>query len=85
MADQFGYRKGAKGIDGRSHEGYHEHHVDKGAQKRMYGAAANLGGVGTGSDGTFGGQEGQGSGGKSPDKMAKGAVKGERSPGKAKR
>ena len=84
MADKYGYKKGARGIDGNHGEDFKDKHVDRGAHRAMYGAAANLGGASA----DITGESGMGSRGgahKSIEQMAKSAVKGERKLGKAKR
>ena len=87
MADKYGYRKGAKGIDGNDGEGYDTKHLDKGAVEAMYGRAHwNAGGLGD-----ITGEKGMGGNVASPDfskdgeKRARSAVGGERKTGKAKR
>ena len=86
MSDDKGYMKGAKGIDGTKDCGFQEKGVDSGAQKSMYGAVANLGGARGEVSSTFGGREGQGGGADiGGGKLAKSAVKGQRTTGKAKR
>ena len=86
MADKFGYMKGAKGIDGTKDCGFQEKGVDSGAQAAMYGRSHwGVGGKGEVSS-TFGGREGQGGGADiGGGKLAKSAVKGQRTTGKAKR
>ena len=80
MADQFGYRKGAKGIDTNHGEDFATKHIDNSAIKAMYGRSHGLGQSGGKGEvsSTFGGREGQGSKGKSIPAMAKSAVKGKR-------
>ena len=86
MADKFGYKKGARGIDGQDGQGFETQNVDRGACKAMYGRCWDFG---TGADkGDITGETGMGHAGKRAQldltSRAKSAVGGERKLGKRK-
>ena len=83
MADKFGYKKGARGIDGNDGEGWENMNRSKAAEDAMYGRQ-----WGEGGKGDITGESGMGHGGKRAQldltSRAKSAVGGERRLGKRK-
>jgi hypothetical protein len=80
MADKFGYKKGARGIDGNDGEGWENMNRSKAAESAMYGRC-----WGDGGKGDITGESGMGTHGGGADmrggKLAKSAVGGKRSIG----